>query len=89
MCCVATDPAADAFNYPASIDIRDLVTLEDVMEQLELGPNGCAHASLQCRLQEYHMDLSMVYEACSAPKAMQTPAVGPCWAAELSWPANE
>jgi GTPase SAR1 family protein len=34
------DPAADAFNYPASIDIRDLVTLEDVMEQLELGPNG-------------------------------------------------
>lgn len=35
------DPAADTFNYPASIDIRDLVTLEDVMEQLELGPNGC------------------------------------------------
>jgi hypothetical protein len=38
----ATDPAAEVFNYPASIDIRELVTLEDVMEQLELGPNGCA-----------------------------------------------
>lgn len=34
------DPAAEVFNYPASIDIRELVTLEDVMEQLELGPNG-------------------------------------------------
>ena len=49
---MATDPAADAFNYPASIDIRDLVTLEDVMEQLELGPNGCAYAPTQYRLQE-------------------------------------
>jgi hypothetical protein len=35
-----TDPAAEAFNYPVSIDIRDLVSLEDVMTELELGPNG-------------------------------------------------
>mmetsp|Transcript_7305 Transcript_7305/g.21552 ORF Transcript_7305/g.21552 Transcript_7305/m.21552 type:complete len:271 (+) Transcript_7305:381-1193(+) len=34
------DPAAETFHYPAAIDIRDLVTLEDVMEELELGPNG-------------------------------------------------
>jgi hypothetical protein len=34
------DPAAEHFNYPVSFDIRDLVTLEDVMEEMELGPNG-------------------------------------------------
>jgi hypothetical protein len=35
-----TDPAAEEFDYPVSFDVRDLVTLEDVMEELELGPNG-------------------------------------------------
>lgn len=34
------DPAAEAFNYPVSIDIRDLVSLDDVMEDMQLGPNG-------------------------------------------------
>jgi hypothetical protein len=34
------DPAAEAFGYPVSIDIRDLVSLEDVMGELQLGPNG-------------------------------------------------
>lgn len=35
------DPAAEHFNYDVAFDIRDLVTLEDVMSELELGPNGC------------------------------------------------
>eukprot|EP00199_Chlamydomonas_sp_CCMP681_P006572 CAMPEP_0119104244 /NCGR_PEP_ID=MMETSP1180-20130426/2502_1 /TAXON_ID=3052 ORGANISM="Chlamydomonas cf sp, Strain CCMP681" /NCGR_SAMPLE_ID=MMETSP1180 /ASSEMBLY_ACC=CAM_ASM_000741 /LENGTH=280 /DNA_ID=CAMNT_0007088943 /DNA_START=107 /DNA_END=946 /DNA_ORIENTATION=- len=34
------DPAAESFNYPVSFDVRDLITLEDVMQELELGPNG-------------------------------------------------
>ncbi|WIA34439.1 hypothetical protein OEZ86_012773 [Tetradesmus obliquus] len=38
--CVNLDPAAEAFAYPVSIDIRDLVSLEDVMAELQLGPNG-------------------------------------------------
>ncbi len=37
---VNLDPAADAFKYSASIDIRDLISLDDVMSELELGPNG-------------------------------------------------
>ncbi|EFJ47752.1 hypothetical protein VOLCADRAFT_81366 [Volvox carteri f. nagariensis] len=37
---VNLDPAAEAFQYPVSLDIRDLVCLEDVMEELGLGPNG-------------------------------------------------
>lgn len=41
-CKIRTDPAAETFLYPTSIDIRELVTLGDVMEELELGPNGCA-----------------------------------------------
>jgi hypothetical protein len=37
----AADPAAEEFKYPVSIDVRDLVTLDDVMEEMQLGPNGC------------------------------------------------
>lgn len=39
---VNLDPAADAENneYAPSIDIRDLVSLEDVMSELGYGPNG-------------------------------------------------
>lgn len=35
------DPAAEEFKYPVSIDVRDLITLDDVMQELDLGPNGC------------------------------------------------
>lgn len=34
------DPAADHFNYPVSIDIRELITVDDVMNELQYGPNG-------------------------------------------------
>lgn len=37
---VNLDPAAEAFAYEPDLDIRELVTLEDVMEELGLGPNG-------------------------------------------------
>jgi len=34
------DPAAERFEYEPTIDIRELITLEDVMEELQFGPNG-------------------------------------------------
>ncbi|CAK9784076.1 GPN-loop GTPase 3-like protein [Cutaneotrichosporon oleaginosum] len=34
------DPAAERFETPPVLDIRDLISLEDVMEELEFGPNG-------------------------------------------------
>ncbi|KAJ5527560.1 GPN-loop GTPase 3 [Penicillium frequentans] len=37
---VNLDPAAENFTYEPDLDIRDLITLEDVMEELQLGPNG-------------------------------------------------
>jgi hypothetical protein len=37
---LAEDPAAESFEYPVSFDVRDLVTLDEVMEELQLGPNG-------------------------------------------------
>lgn len=37
---VNLDPAAETFSYEPDLDIRDLITLEDVMEELSLGPNG-------------------------------------------------
>ena len=38
--CMHADPAAENFNYPVSFDVRELITLEDVMEEMQLGPNG-------------------------------------------------
>lgn len=37
---VNLDPAAEAFAFQPDLDIRELITLEDVMEELGLGPNG-------------------------------------------------
>uniref|UniRef100_A0A1I7WUY3 GPN-loop GTPase 3 n=1 Tax=Heterorhabditis bacteriophora TaxID=37862 RepID=A0A1I7WUY3_HETBA len=39
---VNLDPAAEVFNYPATADVRDLVSVDDVMgdKELILGPNG-------------------------------------------------
>lgn len=37
---VNLDPANDKTNYPCALDIRDLVTLEEIMSDDQLGPNG-------------------------------------------------
>ncbi|KAL5341864.1 GPN-loop GTPase [Aspergillus crustosus] len=37
---VNLDPAAETFQYDPDLDIRELITLEDVMEEMGLGPNG-------------------------------------------------
>ncbi|KAF2720972.1 hypothetical protein K431DRAFT_294665 [Polychaeton citri CBS 116435] len=34
------DPAAEEFFYEPDVDIKELISLEDVMEELHLGPNG-------------------------------------------------
>ncbi|KAK1147746.1 hypothetical protein N8T08_000257 [Aspergillus melleus] len=37
---VNLDPANDKTSYPCALDVRDLVTLEEVMSEDHLGPNG-------------------------------------------------
>lgn len=37
---VNLDPAADHFDYNPSVDIRELIEVQDVMEEMALGPNG-------------------------------------------------
>ena len=37
---VNLDPANDNLLYKCHIDVEDLVSLEVVMEELKLGPNG-------------------------------------------------
>ncbi|GAA99191.1 hypothetical protein E5Q_05883 [Mixia osmundae IAM 14324] len=34
------DPAAEHFDYQPSIDVKDLISLDEVMEDLQMGPNG-------------------------------------------------
>lgn len=37
---VNLDPANDYLPYRCDVDIRELITVRDVMEKLKLGPNG-------------------------------------------------
>lgn len=37
---VNLDPANDHTSYPCALDVRDLVSLEEIMAEEELGPNG-------------------------------------------------
>ncbi|KAI1106989.1 GPN-loop GTPase [Jackrogersella minutella] len=37
---VNLDPAAENFEHAPDLDIKDLISLEDVMEEMGLGPNG-------------------------------------------------
>jgi len=37
---VNMDPANDVLPYPCAVDISELISLEDVMNHLKLGPNG-------------------------------------------------
>ena len=44
---VNLDPANDQTNYPCALDIRELITLEDIMKHDELGPNGAVLYALE------------------------------------------
>ena len=37
---VNLDPGSDITPYEADVDVRDWLTLGDIMEEYELGPNG-------------------------------------------------
>ena len=57
------DPAAEHFEYEPSIDIRELISLTDVMEEMDLGPNGgliyCfEYVRVQCYLQKLFAEQS-------------------------------
>lgn len=41
------DPAAESFEYTAAIDIRELITVNDVMEEFGFGPNGALVYSME------------------------------------------
>ncbi|KAL8906499.1 MAG: hypothetical protein Q9207_001985 [Kuettlingeria erythrocarpa] len=44
---VNLDPANDHTSYPCALDIRSLVTLEEIMADEELGPNGAVLYALE------------------------------------------
>lgn len=44
---VNLDPANDHTSYPCALDVRDLLTLEEIMADDELGPNGAVLYALE------------------------------------------
>ena len=49
---VSLDPAAESFGYEAAADVRELVSVDDVMSELGLGPNGALLWALEHVLEE-------------------------------------
>lgn len=49
---VNLDPAAEFFAYTPNYDIRELVTSDDVMEEMELGPNAALIQAIEFLLSE-------------------------------------
>mmetsp|Transcript_57438 Transcript_57438/g.66338 ORF Transcript_57438/g.66338 Transcript_57438/m.66338 type:complete len:358 (+) Transcript_57438:129-1202(+) len=45
------DPAAEDFGYQLAFDIRELISVEEVMEELKLGPNGALVYCMEYLLQ--------------------------------------
>lgn len=37
---VNLDPANDKTSYPAAVDVRNLITIDEIMKDEALGPNG-------------------------------------------------
>ena len=72
--CVNLDPGCDSYTYDAAFDVRELVGVEDVMEELEMGPNGATiycHEYLlenvdwlQDKLEEFPEDAYIVLDCC-------------------------
>ena len=50
---VNLDPAAEFLPYTPDIDIRDLISLSDVMEEFRLGPNGGLIFCFEFLLEEF------------------------------------
>lgn len=49
LCVINLDPANDRLPYPdCALDIRDILTLDEIMEELDLGPNGGLMYALEC-----------------------------------------
>jgi hypothetical protein len=44
---VNLDPAAENFDFEPDVDIKDLISLDDAMEEMQLGPNGAMMACFE------------------------------------------
>jgi hypothetical protein len=44
---VNLDPAAEQFDFEPDVDIKDLISIDDAMEEMQLGPNGAMVACFE------------------------------------------
>ena len=44
---VNLDPAAEDFDFEPDVDIKDLISLDDAMQEMQLGPNGAMIACFE------------------------------------------
>jgi GPN-loop GTPase len=70
---VNLDPAAEDLAYEPELDVRELITVDDAMEEMELGPNG---ALVFCM--EYLLDNSEWLEVRAWGTRRQGSSSAPC-----------
>jgi hypothetical protein len=44
---VNLDPAAEDFDFEPDVDIKNLISLDDAMDEMQLGPNGAMMACFE------------------------------------------
>jgi GPN-loop GTPase len=59
------DFANDHVPYETSIDVRDLVELDKVMDELDLGPNGGLVYCMVSPLSSLSLSLSLSFSSCT------------------------
>ena len=50
---VNLDPANEEFKYRCDVDIKDLITIDDAMEEMQLGPNGALVFCMEYLLENF------------------------------------
>ena len=75
---VNLDPANDALPYDCAVDVRELVSLEEVQEETGLGPNGGARARSVAR--RHRQSHSCMKSTCAMRHMME---------AHASWPIRQ
>lgn len=48
---LSSDPANDDLHYKAAVDVSELITVDDAMQHMHLGPNGALVFALEYLLQ--------------------------------------
>ena len=66
---VNLDPGAERVHYDAEFDVRDLISLTEVMDEYDLGPNGAQILAADLLAAQAGEVADQLYQCCERPLA--------------------